>query len=351
MQCLIYGANGYTARLLLPLAATYGLWPILAGRSAAHIEPLAAQFGLEYRIFDLRHPDQVAVGIAGVRAVLHCAGPFAHTAQAMMHACIAAGTHYLDITGEITVFEAAHALDQAAQAAGVTLLPGAGFDVVPSDCLARHLADLLPDATHLKLAFTAVGGGLSKGTALTMADTAGEGGLIRRDGRIERVPLGHRAGVIDFGGGVQQFCMAIPWGDVSTAYRTTGIPNIEVHTSSSPKAHAALRWQWAYNWLLRTEWMRNRLRNKIKNRPPGPSESRRQKGQMRLWGQVTNARGEQREARLVTPEGYTLTAHTALLLLKKILDGEGKPGFWTPAGLFGKDVVRQIHGPSVGDFE
>jgi len=341
MKFLLYGANGYTAQLMLPLAAQYGLTPVLAGRSAEKIAPLAEQYRLSYRVFDLSDPVVIDEGLEGCGAVLHCAGPFAYTARPMLEACLRNRVHYLDITGEISVFELAHSLDAAARAQGITLLPGSGFDVVPTDCLARHLHQLLPDASHLTLAFAPSGGGLSHGTALTMADGAGEGGQVRRHGRITRVPLGHRAETVDFGA-IQRFCMAIPWGDVATAFYTTGIPNIEVMTSVHPRTYRMLRWQWAYNWLLRTKWMRRLAKKRIDQRMGGPSAERRAASQTYLWGQVRNAAGETREARLTTPEGYTLTAHSALLLTTKILQGEGKAGFWTPAGLFGSGLLDAL---------
>jgi short subunit dehydrogenase-like uncharacterized protein len=350
MQILLYGANGYTAQIMLPLMEQYGISPILAGRSEAAIAALAAQYGYPYRVFDVTNPQAVRDGIEGVKVVLHCAGPFIYTAAPMMDACITAGIHYLDITGEVSVFQMAHDRDAAARTAGITLMPGAGFDVVPTDCMARFLVGQLPTGTHLRLAFHGEKGGLSQGTALTMASTAGEGGLVRRDGKIERVPLGHWGGEIDFGE-VQRFCMAIPWGDVFTAYHTTGIPNIEVYTTSTPATHRRLKWQWAFNWLLRTSWMRQRLIHKIKSRPAGPSEKRRTIANMYVWGQVRDAAGKVVTARYKLPEGYTLTAHTALLLAKKIGSGEGKSGFQTPAGLFGEDIVRQVKGLDIGGIE
>jgi short subunit dehydrogenase-like uncharacterized protein len=338
---LLYGANGYTAQLILPLCAQYGVTPILAGRNAQKIAPLAQQYGFEYRAFDLTNATATDAGLDGVGAVLHCAGPFAYTARPMMEACLRKGVHYLDITGEVSVFELAHSLGEQAKARGIVLLPGSGFDVVPTDCLALELKRALPDATHLALAFAPVKGGLSHGTALTMADTMGEGGRARRDGKIVKVPLGHRAEVVDFGV-AKQFCMAIPWGDVATAYHTTGIPNIEVMTASSERAHRKLRWQWAFNWFLRLGFVRNLAKKKILERPSGPSSERREKAYTMLWGQASNASGQSVVRTKVVAEGYTLTAHTALWLTAQVLAGKAKPGFGTPAGLFGADIVKGL---------
>ncbi len=343
MDFLLYGANGYTAQLMLPLLRSYGLNPVLAGRSADKIEPLARQYDLPYRIFDLANAEATRAALADVPLVLHCAGPFVHTARPMMEACLHNRCHYLDITGEIGVFEMAARLGDRAREQGITLLPGSGFDVVPTDCLAAFLHQQLPDATHLALAFANVGGGLSQGTARTMAEGLGDGGAMRRNGKIVPMPLGHRAMEVDFGG-LRRFVMTIPWGDVATAFYTTGIPNIEVFTAVHPRTYRRMQWLKYFNWFLRLPWVRHLAKQRIAKQAPGPSAEKRAAAQSYIWGQVRNAADTVVEARLRTPDGYTLTAHSALLLTKKILAGEGKPGFWTPAGLFGPDLVLEIPG-------
>ena len=130
--------------------------------------------------------------------VLHCAGPFSRTARPMVEACLRNKKHYTDITGEIAVFEACAALDKKAQEAGIMLMPGVGFDVVPTDCLAKHLKGRLPTATRLSLAFYGVGR-LSHGTQATMIMNIGKGGAIRRDGKITGVPAAWKTREIDFG--------------------------------------------------------------------------------------------------------------------------------------------------------
>ena len=164
---LIYGANGYTGELVAEEAVRRGLRPLLAGRNAEEIEALAARLELDSRIFGLDDPAALARGLEGVAAVLHCAGPFIWTSKPMIAACLAAQAHYLDITGEIGVFESVQRRADQARDAGVALIPGVGFDVVPTDCLAARLAAALPNATHLTLAFTSEGGSTSPGTMKT----------------------------------------------------------------------------------------------------------------------------------------------------------------------------------------
>ena len=187
---MIYGANGYTGRLCAHVAKDRHLSPVLAGRSAEQIRPLAQELGCEARVFDLGDPAAAAKNLAGVAAVLHCAGPFSATSRPMLAACQRAGAHYLDITGEIAVFEDIHSRSQEIRDAGIVAIPGVGFDVVPTDCLAAMLKRELASATHLKLAFMSRNGKLSPGTAKTMVEGLPEGGRIRENGRIVKVPSG-----------------------------------------------------------------------------------------------------------------------------------------------------------------
>src|SRR4051812_48469930 len=208
MTFLIYGANGYTGELIAREAVRRGQKPVIAGRSADKLAPLAKELCLEFRAFALDKPQ-----LDGVEAVLHCAGPFVHTSAPMVRACLDAGVHYLDITGEIAVFEAIMSMNDAAARAGVTLIPGVGFDVVPTDCLAAMLAARLPGATELELAFYSPGAELSRGTLKTMIESIDEGGAVRRDGKIVRVPPAYEAREIPFAAG-PRMAMTIPWGDV-----------------------------------------------------------------------------------------------------------------------------------------
>src|SRR6266550_6648973 len=152
MAWMIYGANGYTGQLIAELANNHGEKPILAGRNAAKVRALAEKLGLPWRAFALDRPD-----LRDIELVLHCAGPFSATSRPMVDACLLARAHYLDITGEIDVFESVLGRDEEARQRGIVLLPGAGFDVVPSDCLAALLKQRLPSATKLELAFAPIG--------------------------------------------------------------------------------------------------------------------------------------------------------------------------------------------------
>lgn len=338
---LLYGANGYTGELIARYASQYNLKPILAGRKKELIEPLANKLSLPFRIFDLNDQDALHTAIKEVKVVIHAAGPFQYTAKQMVEACLQTGTHYLDINGDIAVFEMIKRYDDAAKKAGIMLMPGAGFDVVPTDCIALQLKNMLPDAVSLQLAFASLGGGISHGTAMTMAGKLGEGGAVRREGKIIRKPLGQKGMWVDFG--VKKlFVMSIPWGDISTSYFTTGIPNIETFTGISPGTFRILKGQALFNWLLRTNFIRNFIKKKISERPAGPSDKQREKATSLVWGKATNAKGESVIARLSGPEGYTLTTYSALIIAQKVLNGNFAVGYQTPASAYGENLVMEI---------
>jgi short subunit dehydrogenase-like uncharacterized protein len=337
---LIYGATGYTGELIAREAVRRGQRPILAGRNPETVAKLAADLGLTARVFALDEPGKIAASLAGVAAVLHCAGPFVHTYQAMVDACLQARTHYLDITGELAVFEGCARRTAEASAAGIVLLPGVGFDVVPTDCLAAHLKGRLPTASHLTLAIQS-SGHLSRGTLTTMLENAAHGGAVRRAGRIERVPAAWKTRTLDLGRGPVS-AMTIPWGDVATAFYTTGIGNIEVYSAVS----AASRWlaRWTPAWLLGNAWLQTFIKRRIQRGPPGPTAEQRARGWTQVWGEVKDEAGRVAVSRLSGPEGYTFTARTALAVVERILRGAPPPGFHTPAGAFGADLVLEIEG-------
>ncbi|HLA76632.1 MAG TPA: saccharopine dehydrogenase NADP-binding domain-containing protein [Vicinamibacteria bacterium] len=344
---LIYGANGYTGELIAREAVVRGQRPILAGRSAAAVRALAQELGLESRAFGLDDPAALDAGLRDSRLVLNCAGPFSRTAEPVASACLRRGAHYLDVTGEIPVFEGLARRHAAAQEAGVMLLPGVGFDVVPSDCLAAHLKRRLPSATHLTLAFQA-GIGASRGTATTMVENLDKGGLVRRDGRLARVPTAWRTRDIDFGKGPRR-AVTIPWGDVSTAFHSTGIPNVEVYMAAPRSLILTFKLLRPLGSLLGSRPVQSFLKRRIQSRPPGPSAEQRARGQARLWGEARDEAGGRVVSRLTTPDGYTLTMLTALACVERTLAGQARPGFATPSLAFSADFVLEIPGVSRTD--
>ncbi|MEZ4326972.1 MAG: saccharopine dehydrogenase NADP-binding domain-containing protein [Polyangiales bacterium] len=334
---MLYGANGYTGQLMVEEAARRGERPVLAGRRVEAIRPLAERHGLEHRAFDLSDPAAVAEQLADVDAIALAAGPFSATSAPVVEACLRSGTHYTDITGEIDVFEACAARDADAKARGVVLLPGAGFDVVPTDCVAASLHAALPDANELVLAFRGDGAS-SRGTTKTMIEALPHGGKVRRDGRLVTVPTAHETREIPFRDKTR-LGVAIPWGDVSTAYQSTGIPNITVFLALPKGQVRGMRALRHAAPVLGTSLVQRGLKALVEATMTGPDAQLRERASSTIWGQVRNAAGDRVEATLTTPEGYTLTARTAVDATLRLANGEVEAGAKTPSLAFGADYI------------
>jgi saccharopine dehydrogenase (NAD+, L-lysine-forming) len=345
MSWVLYGANGYTGQLVAALAAQRGEKPVLAGRSADKVRPLAERLGLPWRAAALDDAPALDEALRGARAVLHCAGPFSATSAPMIDACLRAGAHYLDVTGEIEVFEAAFARDAEARQRGVGVLPGVGFDVVPTDCLALTLSQALPGARELQLAFATPGGRSSAGTLKSSLEALPRGGRVRRSGKIVSVPLAHEVRQIQFGDRARR-AASVPWGDVSTAYRSTGIPDITVFMAMPRSLIALARLSRFLAPALRREGILRALQRRVGRSVEGPSEEQRRRGRTELWGRATDG-SRSVEASMQTPDGYAFTAESALESVKRAAAGALQPGAWTPAQAFGPGFATTLPGVSL----
>ena len=336
-QWMIYGANGYTGRLCVQEAIRRGEQPILAGRNSEAVQAIARQFSLPHRIFSLAD-EGLAKHFEDVHTLLLCAGPFSHTSRPALEACLKTGTHYVDVTGEIPVFEACRGTHDDAMRAGIAVLPGAGFDVVPTDCLAKSLSERLPSATHLTLAFAASGeSSLSHGTATTMVENLGNGSAVREDGKIRVIRAGSRQKPIPFRDRLREG-VAIPWGDISTAHHSTGIPNIEVYMTAPSRMRKAMKIAGYLGPILQCKPAQWALKKVVDKNITGPDEIARKRSRTQLWGQVTDE-NESVSATLEAPEGYTITARTSVDISLRIRNNELVPGFHTPSTAFGSDYI------------
>jgi len=350
---MIYGAYGYSGRLVAEEALRRGHRPVLAGRSRAKLEPVAAALGLESVAVDLGDPAALRKALDGVTAVFHAAGPFVNTSEAMTRACLAAGADYLDITGEVPVFAKTLALDAAARDRGTLVMSGVGFDVVPTDCLAAHVAARVPGATELAIAIAGLSN-LSAGTGKSMFDGALAGGLVRREGKLKPVPFGKGARRVRFLDR-ERSVLPIPWGDLETAYRTTGIPNITTYMAF-PKglANAAERTAGIgamalpfARAVLGAGPIKRVIEQAIEARLPGPDEEARKGARSFVWVRAAGG-GREAEGWLESIDGYAFTAASGVRALEKVLAaraaGKKLTGALTPALAFGADFVLEIEG-------
>ena len=341
-QWMIYGANGYSAQLAIEKALEQGQKPILAGRNQAAIEALGKQFDLPVRVFDLSSVDKVAEQLADVAVVSHCAGPFSATAEPMMKACIKAGTHYTDITGEGSVFDIGQGLHEQAKKAGVVLMGGVGFDVIPTDCLANFLHQQLPDATDLVMGFDGKMD-LSPGTSKTMVEGISQGMAVRRNGSIKRVGRGFEMRTIDFGHG-PKLSSVIPWGDLYTAYWQTQIPNITVYMPFRGSKLEIILFP-LIKLAMSIPFVRNLAMEKA-GRAIGPNTEKRANKRIHVWGEIKNASGKVVTAGIEVPDGYTVTMDGIIMTTNFLRDYQGEGGCYTPSQLMGHQLAEQLPGAS-----
>jgi short subunit dehydrogenase-like uncharacterized protein len=312
------------------------------------MRPVAQRLGLEMKVLDMKYTNALVEALDKVELVFHAAGPFVDTSDAMIRACLATNTHYLDVTGEIPVFENTFKYDEAAKKKGVLLLSGAGFDVVPTDCLAAYVASKLPSATKLDIAFAGVSG-VSPGTLKSMVEGGLAGGLVRRGGELVGNPMGKGARTVRFVSKTRKV-MPIPWGDLSTAYRTTGIRNITTYMVFAKPMVQASAAAWPITAvatpLLRGVLARPKVKEAIRQRldaVKGPSETARKRGRCEVWARVRDKDGNSAEAWLETLEAYEFTAVCGVRCVEKTLALQPS-GALTPALAFGRDFVLEIEG-------
>jgi short subunit dehydrogenase-like uncharacterized protein len=349
---LIYGSYGYTGQLILERALQEGLRPFLAGRDEIQLRAQAEKYNLEYHAFSLDETTKLDSALNEVQAVLHCAGPFVLTFRQVAEACLRAKKHYVDISGEIEGFEALAQMNDQAKQTDIMLMPGGGFDVVPSDCLAAHLHQRLPTATHFRLFLRGVGGGVSRGTARSAVENMHRQGRIRKDGKIVQVPPAWQILEQDFGRGPVNV-VSVGWGDVSTAYYSTGIPNIETYFAFPQVAIRFLKLSRVIGPLVYSRPIRTLLKWLIGFiLPSGPSRAQNENGFSLMIGELRDANADKIvRAKLRTPEAYGCTALTAVEIMKRILNGEYKSGFQTPSMAYGAEFITQFEGVEREDLK
>jgi len=323
-KLLIYGATGYTGRMAAERAKTLGLDFEIAGRNQQRLAPLAEQLGVPLRVFEA--DADAAQALAGIDVLLNFAGPFAQTAEPLMRACLEAGVDYLDITAEINVYRLAERLGAEAAEAGVMLLPGVGWDVVPTDCLAVHVAQRVQEPRSLNVALQ-VPGTMSRGSAMSVSEIIGAGLMARVDGHLVPTPDAQPQ-YFDFGEG-PVLCAPLSFGDLVTGWHSTGIPNIAMFVHVSGEAFPE---------------------GDLSQLPDGPTAEQRDAHRARAVAEVTGADGTVARLMIETVNGYSYTPLAAVESVRRVLEGERRTGFETPARLFGGGFAETIEGTTITDL-
>lgn len=334
-RALLYGATGFSGAALAERLRDLGRDLILAGRDAAAVAAMAARLGTDWRAFGLDDRAALDASLAGVAVVLHCAGPFVDTAAPMMAACLRTRTDYLDLAGEWPVFAAARDLGDLAQQAGVMLMPGVGFSVVASDCLLALAAARQPGTRALRLGVSRAHG-MSRGSVKTLFAMNDHAVVAARDGALVRLPAGRTSHGFDFGGGEAR-AVGVSWPDVVTAPVTTGIATVETFAEADAAGHFAVRAGALAAPLTRHP--RARAAVALAATAMLPARPRLEAAGFVLVAETTDRWRRTATLRMRTRDGYAVTTETASAIVRRILAGDRRDGFATPAGLFGGDFI------------
>ncbi len=347
MSWVIYGATGYTGKLIAEHAVKQGHRPLLAGRSEEKLLPLAKSLGLEHRAVSVDDAAGLRKLLEGQQVVVHAAGPFVRTARQMGEACLDTQTHYLDITGEVNAMEAIYALDPRAKERGVVLVTAGGFDVVPTDCLAAYVAQKAPGGARLEIDIFPKGAP-SGGTLASMLGMLEEGGLTRRGGQLVHAPLLKPAERVRFPRG-ELWSFPSPLGDLASGWRSTGVPEIVTRMAMPDRQAKFLKALGAMSGLteatlklaLSTGPIRRALERRVA-RVEGANETRRARGYCQLRAKVSGPNGSA-EAWMETPDGYSFTYQAVVLEVEALLK-TAKKGALAPSQAFGVDFPLQVPG-------
>jgi short subunit dehydrogenase-like uncharacterized protein len=348
-RLMIYGTTGFTGRLIAERAVEIGLSPVLAGRDEVRVREQAELLGASWRTVSLDSVGALAEALSDIGAVVHAAGPFLATAPPMLEACLRAGTHYLDVSGELPVFREAFERDAEAVRAGVMLMPGAAWSVAATDCLAAHVAERLPGAKYLRLGMTQ-SRLYSRGTARSAFGLMSSEVVIRRNGRLTSVPLGRLERDFDYGEGARR-SMALSWPDALSVYHTTGIPNIEAYMEVSAAARFLAPLTARIGEALQLPVLRPLLRASASILPEGPAEAARKLAEPVIVAEAEDGWRRVSRARLRTADGYDFTALVAVEIAQRVIRGDFEPGFQTPARVYGADFVLSIEGTTRIDLD
>lgn len=311
----VYGATGFTGRLVSQELERSGADFILAGRSQEKLDALA-------RSLD-RSPPTRAVTVddgAGLRdllddcsTVIACAGPFTLHGEPVLEAAVATGTDYLDTTGEQPFIRLAYDTYGPRAARGNTaVIPGMGFDYVPGDMIASLTAAGLGRLDTVRLAY-ATSFQMTRGTMLSALEMIKGGDLQWKDSRLVPAPQSISRGEFDFGPPLGEQAMTrYPAGEQIMLPRHLDVRTVETMLSASSIAPGPLTDLTPMvarpaGLLMRTP-VRKLAGSLISRLPEGPDEEDRAAARFTIACEVRTADGTTRRGRITGRDVYGITA-------------------------------------------
>jgi short subunit dehydrogenase-like uncharacterized protein len=314
----VYGATGYTGRLVAGELRRRGCDVVLAGRNRAKLEILAEDLGggLDVQDASLEDPQGLRAILEPCAAVIACAGPFERHGEPVLAAAIEAGTHYLDTTGEQPFMR--RVFDDygpRATSAGVALVTAMGFDYAPGDLIAALTAEGLGALDEIVLAYSVQDFGATRGTALSALGMMGGGDMEWRDGSLVAAGNGVGRGSWTFPDPVgRQQMVRYPAGEHVTVPRHVRTQRVRTLLTAStaipvPIVHRAAPLVMAPFQLAMRTPLRRALAALVPRLPEGPSEEARRRSRFVIVCEA-RAGSETRRGTVTGTDVYGLTAKT-----------------------------------------
>ena len=317
MTIVLYGATGYTGRLVADELERRGLEYVVSGRDEEKLTRLAEGRGATMRATPLDDDRALRELLADASAVISCAGPFTLAGHALVRAAVDTGTHYVDSTGEQPfiklVFDSHGA---AAERAGVALVPALGFDYAPGDFIARLAARGHEPLEELVMAYAVKGFGLSRGTMRSGLEIVKGGDVVYEDGNWRPAPFGVFRASFDFPEPIGRQTMSrYPSGEVVTVPRHTRTKRVvSMVTTRTMAPHPALAPILPYTLPPFALTMRTPLRGVLGRAigalPEGPSEAERRAAEFTIVAVARGENGSERRGVVRGSDVYGLTAVT-----------------------------------------
>lgn len=340
---MIYGATGYTGTLIAKEAVRRGHRPLLAGRNAEKLRMLAEQLGLEWCAFSLEDKSTLREATESIDLMLNTAGPFTETCEPIMDGCLAGHTHYMDISNEIFVLQAAQARHHLAEKMGVSLIPSVGFGTTASNCLARHVWAKITDPVSLELVISPYVAQRSAGAIKSTLKTIACGAYVRKNGILTAIPFGSGAKHMLITNRAHNV-LPVATGDLEAAYMSTGVANICVYMPHSLNPALACFVLPIIQKLLSWDVLRQLAEQQIGRRQAShainPVDTKQHSW---VWARATDPHGNIAEARLEAGEGYNFTASASIHAVEWVLCHHSV-GAQAPAAVFGEDFVLRLEG-------
>ena len=359
---VVFGATGYTGRLVVESLVERGVRPVLAGRRERPLNQLACTLGgLDVRTADLAEPDSVRALVSEGDVLVTTVGPFERLGDVAADAAASQGAHYLDSTGEVGFvrrlqkrYPAAASDDAAApgDAPRGTMLPAFGYDYVPGILAGSLALERAGDrAETLRVGYFAPGAGptgLSGGTMTTMLEELSKPFLVWRDHRWQkpgRMPRQHTFTV----DGAKRNAVMVPGTEI--VFLPEAFPevaNIEVFngwfSAPGPVMKAALPAMAVAGSSSLARKALGKGITALTGSEGGPSASERAKSSSLAIAVVTDSRGETvSEVRVAGPNVYTLTGHLLAAGAEHVLKDRSRArGVVGPLQAFGMEGLVEL---------